>query len=91
VNGSTYVSETFAKSTLYLACGHGHPPRLERRAKLEVLDRAWLNGRLRHGDFGGHRLLRGRWLFFAQGRGKAQRIDVDYFDWLTDHAHSVSS
>src|SRR5208283_437727 len=76
----------------YRACGNA-PPCLERRAKLELLDgdRAWLNGRLRHGDFGGHGLHRRRWLFFAQRRGKAQRLDVHEFDWLSDFAHSISS
>jgi hypothetical protein len=72
------------------APGGGHArPRRERRAKLELLDSDGdaLNGRLRHWDFHGHRPLRRPFRFPAQGRGKAQRLDVDDLKGLANLAH----
>jgi len=84
------MSGTFAKSTPYLAWGNA-PPRLERRAKLALLDGDSLNGRLRRDrDFDGHRLLFRLFLFPAQGRGENQRLDVDDFDGFADVAHIFS-
>jgi hypothetical protein len=81
------VAGTFAKSTPYLACGNGRPPQ-----RLELLDKARLNGRLRNGNFDGNRdgfLL--RLTLLAQGRGKDKRLDVDDLKRLSDFAHSVFS
>jgi hypothetical protein len=80
------VSGTFAKSTPYLAWGNASPRRLE------LLDKARLNGRLCYGNFDWNRdgfLL--RLTFLAQGRGKAKRLDVDDLKRLSDFAHRVFS
>jgi hypothetical protein len=51
-----------------------------------------LNGSLRSdGDFHGHGLLRGLFLFPAQGRGEDQRLYVQKFKGLSDLAHVVFS